>query len=99
MFILSFHSTNCSAPNKWVFTAQLVEHCSANVEAMGSNPVRVPKFFFFGGGGVNLQLLKLQLLLQRSYLHLNIQRWQKLKNVGFAARHDQSVILLGLLRL
>ena len=27
------------APNIWVFIAQLVEHCSANAEAMGSNPV------------------------------------------------------------
>ena len=25
--------------------AQLVEHCSTNAEAMGSNPVEVPKFF------------------------------------------------------
>ena len=28
------------------FIAQLVEHCSANTEAMGSNPVEVLKFFF-----------------------------------------------------
>ena len=28
-----------------VFIAQPVEHCSANAEAMGSNPVKVPKFF------------------------------------------------------
>ena len=26
--------------------AQLVEHCSANTEAMGSNPVEAPKTFF-----------------------------------------------------
>ena len=57
------NSTNWPAPN--VFIAQLVEHCSANAEAMGSNPVEVPKFF-----RVNLQLLKLQLPLRRSYLHL-----------------------------
>ena len=32
---------------KWVLNiAQLVEHCSTNAEAMGSNPVEVPKFFF-----------------------------------------------------
>ena len=54
------------APNVWVFIAQLVEHCSANTEAMGSNPIEVPQFF----GGVNLQLIKLQLPLRWSYLHL-----------------------------
>ena len=42
------------APNVWVFIAQLVEHCSANAEAMGSNPVEAPKTFF----GLNLRLLK-----------------------------------------
>ena len=30
----------------WVFVAQLIEHCSANEEGMGSNPVEVPNFFF-----------------------------------------------------
>ena len=29
----------------WVFIVQLEEHCSANAEAMGSNPVEVRKFF------------------------------------------------------
>ena len=43
-------------PNIWVFIAQLVEHCSANAEAMGSNPVEAQKFF----SGLNLQLLKLR---------------------------------------
>ena len=38
-----------------------------NEEAMGSNPLKVPKFFPF-----NLQLFKWQLLLRRSYLHLNV---------------------------
>ena len=47
------NSPNWPAPNVWVFIAQLVEHCSANTEAMGLNPVGVPKFF----GGVNLQLI------------------------------------------
>ena len=37
--------TNWPAHNVWVFIAQLVEHCSANAEAIGSNPVEVPKFF------------------------------------------------------
>ena len=49
-------STNW-APNIWVFIAQLVEHCSANAEAMGSNPVEAQKFF----SSLNLQLLKLRL--------------------------------------
>lgn len=35
-------STNEPAPNVWVFIAQLVEHCSANAEAMGLNPVEDP---------------------------------------------------------
>ena len=29
----------------WVFIVQLVEHCSANAEAMGSNAVEVRNFF------------------------------------------------------
>ena len=32
----------------WVFIAQLGEHCSANAEATGSNPVEAPKNFFSG---------------------------------------------------
>ena len=51
------NSINWPAPNIWVFIAQLVEHCSANAEAMGSNPVEAQKFF----SGLNLQLLKLRL--------------------------------------
>ena len=42
----TMNSTNWPAPNLWVFIAQLVEHCSANAEAMGSNPVEVLKTFF-----------------------------------------------------
>ena len=45
------NSINWPAPYVWVFIAQLVEHCSANAEAMGSNPVEAPKTFF----GLNLQ--------------------------------------------
>ena len=37
---------NGCAPNIWVFIAQLVEHCGANAEAMGSNPVEALKTFF-----------------------------------------------------
>ena len=47
----SFHrlmnSINCPALHIWVFIAQLVEHCSANAEATGSNPVEAPTTFFF----------------------------------------------------
>ena len=45
-----------NAPNVWVFIAQLVEHCSANADAMGSNPVEAPKTFF----GLTLRLLQSQ---------------------------------------
>ena len=36
------------ASSVWVFIAQLGEHCSANAEATGSNPVEAPKIFFSG---------------------------------------------------
>ena len=64
---VKINSTNWPAPNVKVFIAQLVEHCSANAEAMGLNPVEAPKCF-----RVNLQLLKLQLPLRRSYLYLKL---------------------------
>ena len=48
----SFHglmnSINWLAFSIWVFIAQLGEHCSANAEATGSNPVEAPKNFFSG---------------------------------------------------
>ena len=48
----SFHglmnSINWPASTIWVFIAQLGEHCSANAEATGSNPVEAPKNFFSG---------------------------------------------------
>ena len=62
---VKMNSVNWPAPNIWVFIAQLEEHCSANAEAMGSNPVEALKFF----SGLNLQLPKLQLQLQWSNLH------------------------------
>ena len=40
------NSINWPASSVWVFIAQRVEHCSVNAEAMGSNPVEAPKFFF-----------------------------------------------------
>ena len=45
-FTRTMNSTNWPAPNLRVFIAQLVEHCSANAEAMGSNPVEASKTFF-----------------------------------------------------
>ena len=45
-FTGTMNSTNWPAPNVWVFIAQLVEHCSANAEVMGSNPVEASKTFF-----------------------------------------------------
>ena len=55
-FTGTMNSMNWPAPNVWVFIAQLVEYCSANAEAMGSNPVKAPKTFF----GLTLRLLKSQ---------------------------------------
>ena len=45
-------STNWAAPNIRVLIANLIEHCRANAETMGSNPAEDPKFFYW----VNLQL-------------------------------------------
>ena len=43
---VKMNSINWPTANLWVFIAQLVEHCSANAEAMGSNPVDALNFFF-----------------------------------------------------
>ena len=43
---VKMNSINWSAPNWWIFIAQLVEHCSANDDAIGSNPVEAPNIFF-----------------------------------------------------
>ena len=43
---VKMNSINWHAPNICVFIAQLVEHCNANAEAMGSNPVEALKNFF-----------------------------------------------------
>ena len=40
------NSINWPASSVWVFVAQLVEHCSVNAEAMGSNSVEAQKNFF-----------------------------------------------------
>ena len=49
-FTGTMNSVNWPARNVWVFIDQLVEHCSANTEDTGSNPVEAPKTFF----GLNL---------------------------------------------
>ena len=59
------NSIKWPASNVWVFIAQSVEHCSANAEAMGSDPVEAAKTFF----GLTLRLLKSQSQLQWSHLH------------------------------
>ena len=41
-------SINWPASTVWVFIARLVEHCSANAEATGSNLVEAPKTFLTG---------------------------------------------------
>ena len=51
------NSINWAAPSVWIFIAQLVEHCSTNAEAMGSNHIEAPKNFFFQAIS---QLLKLR---------------------------------------
>ena len=64
----SFHglmnSINWPAASVWVFIAQLGEHCSANAEATGSNPVEAPKIFF---RGLFSQLLKLRFTAMVTY--------------------------------
>ena len=57
------NSMNWPALSIWVFVAQLAEHCSANAEAMGSNPIEARKKFF----GAILQLLKLQFTAMFTY--------------------------------
>ena len=42
------NSINWPASGIWVFIDQLGEYCSANAEAMGSNPIETPKNFFWG---------------------------------------------------
>ena len=52
------NSINWPAPNVWVFITQLVEHCSANAEAMGSNLFEALKTFF----GLTLRLLNIAII-------------------------------------
>ena len=43
---VKINSLNWSVVKLWLFISQLVEYCSANAEAMGSNPVEALKIFF-----------------------------------------------------
>ena len=45
-FTGTMNSINWPAPNIGVFIAQLVEHCSANTEAIGSNPENIFRAYF-----------------------------------------------------
>ena len=49
---VKMNSTNWTAPNMRVLVANLIEHCRANAETIGSNPAEEKKFFY----RVNLQL-------------------------------------------
>ena len=57
------NSINWPASSVWVFVAQLGEHCSANAEATGSNPIEAPKNFF----QAILQLLRLRFTAMATY--------------------------------
>ena len=72
------NSISWAASSVWVFTAQLVQHCSANAEATGSYPVEAPKKLFFG--------------LFRNCLNCHSLRWShihfKFGSVCFNIRKD-----------
>ena len=44
--VLNMNSINWSATNIWVFIAQLIEYCSVNADAIGSNSVEALKKIF-----------------------------------------------------
>ena len=62
------NSINWPASSVWVFIAQLLEHCSANAEAMGSNPVEAPKNVFRAIS----QLLKLRFTAMVTFISIYI---------------------------
>ena len=63
---LMMNSINWPASSVWVFIAQLVEPCSVNAEATGSNPVEAPKTFFFSG---YFAIAKIAIQLRWSHIH------------------------------
>lgn len=62
---VEMNSITWSALDVWVLIAQLVEHCCAKAQRMGSISVEATKSFFV----LHWQLLKLRLQLRRSRLH------------------------------
>ena len=75
------NSVNWPASSTWVFIAQLGEHCSANAEATGSNPVEAPKNLFFG---LFSQLLKLRFTAMVTYsFHLILTLFLVLNVIDF----------------
>ena len=83
------NSINWPASSVWVFIAQLGEHCSANAEATGSNPVEAPKIFFSGyfRNCLNCDSLRW------SHTHFNNANFKK------AIRHNMYMVVLLLLIL
>ena len=61
---ISAESRITQNPSQTLFIVQLGEHCSANAEATGSNPVEAPKKFFFW---LFSQLLKLRFTAMVTY--------------------------------
>ena len=80
-FTGTINSINWSAPDVWVFMAQLVEPCSANAEATGSNPVKAPKTFFCLNRNHNCD--------DHIFIH---SKWQNSNNIGL--KEGTSVRLL-----
>ena len=99
------NSINWPTPHLWVFIAQMVEHCSTNTEATGSNAVEVPNpppnplppppLLF----RASLQLLKNATQLRRSHLHFHLysrsSHFISLR-VSFLSRVDKLNKLAGL---
>ena len=69
------NSINWPVSSVWVFIAQLGEHCSANAEATGSNPVEAPKKFFHFFG------------LFRNCLNCDLLRWSHIHFICIPAVH------------
>ena len=93
---VKINSTNRPVPNVWVFIAQMVENCSANTEAMGSNAIELPKFFFFflGGGGICNCLNNCDDHCDdhNNYLHLN-WHWIYWGNTQTYLQHRETVAI------
>ena len=45
-FTGTINSTNWPTPNVWLFIAELEQHCGANADALGSNPIEASRTFF-----------------------------------------------------